>query len=238
MDRGSVALQVNEGKPKLVRIPHPGPDASVTARDVDVRLRSDGSAEVAIDAHVTGVNAPDWRRRYHTEGTRRERAERDLSAELGPVELAPGPAGVSVGDLEDIEKPVEVRLKGTASTLARREGDQLSMQVAPTQQLVQTYGALSTREHEVVLGALSTQTDTWTVTVPPGMKVVSAPASSNKTTPFGGYEFEVETQPGKVTVRSKVWISKPRIAPAEYAKFRAFCEAVDRTFDQPVVFGK
>jgi len=87
MDRDAIGLQVNEGKPKLVRLPQPPPEQSLTRRHVDVTLAADGSAQLASDMQVAGAYAPDWRRRYLAEGTRRERAAHDLSSEFGPVEL-------------------------------------------------------------------------------------------------------------------------------------------------------
>lgn len=237
MDRGSVALQINEGNPKLVRLPHPGPEASVGRRTLDATVAADGSAQIALELSASGALAPVFRRRYHSEGTRKDRLEQDLAAELGAVVLSPGKKGVDMSDLDDTESPVTMSLSGRAASFARREGDQLSLPTAAPQGLVRRYAGLSARKLDVVVGALTTREDVWTLRVPPQMKVVSVPASSRQSTPFGGFEYDVEAQGAVVRVRSKVWLEKPRIKPAEYPRFRELCEAIDRTFEQRLVIG-
>src|SRR5262249_43405311 len=118
MDRGAVAVQINEGKPKLVRLPQPPPEASITKRKIDLVLAPDGVAQVNLDVSVSGAYAPEWRQRYLAEGTRRERAQRDLGGELGALEIAAGKGGLEVSDLNDEELPVKIRARGKAPGFA------------------------------------------------------------------------------------------------------------------------
>ena len=101
MDRNAVALQINEGKAKLVHLPQPPPEASTTKRKIEVTLATDGAAQFGLEMSVTGAYAPEWRQRYLAEGTRRDRAVRDFGRELGSVELAAGKPGSEVSDLDD-----------------------------------------------------------------------------------------------------------------------------------------
>src|SRR4029077_19762787 len=55
MDRGVFALQVNEGKARVVTLPQPGPEASVRARKVTAALAPDGSAQVDWRVEVSGA---------------------------------------------------------------------------------------------------------------------------------------------------------------------------------------
>ncbi|HLM75753.1 MAG TPA: DUF3857 domain-containing protein, partial [Polyangiaceae bacterium] len=238
MDRGAVALQINEGKPKLVRLPQPPPEESVVRRKVEVTIPETGPAQVGVDLLVSGAYAPDYRVRYMAEGTRRDRATRDLGGEFGTLELLPGKGGLEVNDLEDIEQSVHVRAKGKTQSLIRREGEMFSLPAAQVQSLASDYAPLSSRKLELLLPALTTREDEWVVRLPAGMKVVRAPLPLQKDTPFGKFDIAVEQAPGRVTVKSHLTIKKARVTPAEYEAFKIFCEAVDRAFGQRIVVSK
>lgn len=238
MDRGAIGLQVNEGKPKYVKLPDPPPELSVSKRHVDVTLALDGSATIATDLQVTGAYAPDWRRRYLAEGTRRERATQDLAGDFGPMEVAPGRTGVDATNIDDVEQPVRLRVKGKATSFARREDDTLSVPANIAPRLVAELAPSSKRMLDVVIGALTTRDEEWVVKVPAGAKLQKVPAPQKIDSPFGHFELSSEQVPGKVTVRTSLSFKKVRVTPAEYAQFRTFCEAVDRAFNQRIVVGK
>jgi cellulose synthase operon protein C len=236
MDRNAFALQINDGKPKLVRLPQPPPSESAIKRKVEVALGADGSAQLATDTTYSGVFAVEGRNRYMAEASRKDRVARDLAGDFGPVELAG--KGVEVNDLEDIEQPVKVKARGKAASLARREGDALSLPVGASSKMVADYASLSTRALDVVLPALTSRDDEWSVKVPAGMRVVRAPAPAKGDSPFGSFSVEVEQSAGKVVVHGTLIMKKARITPAEYGAFRAWCEQADRAFGQRLVLGK
>ncbi len=238
MDRGAFALQINEGRPKLVNLPQPPPDASITRRRLDIALGPDGSAQFGVDLTIGGAYAPDWRQRYLGDGTRRERAQRDLARELGAIELAPGKPGLDVNDLDDEDQPVKLRAKGKVLGFARRDGDALSVPAGPTHALVAEYASLSHRALDVDLHALTRRDDEWTVHLPPGMRVTRPATPAQLDTPFGSFSIAFEEGAGKVVVRSTLSFKKARITPAEYPAWRAFCEAADRAFGQTMVVAR
>lgn len=238
MDRGAIGLQVNEGKPKLVTLPQPPPEQSITRRRLDMVVAADGSASIASDLQVAGAFAPDWRRRYLAEGTRRERASQDLSSDFGPTELAQGKAGVETEGLEDVEKPVKVRARGKATSFARREGSALSIPATNAPRLVAELAPSSKRTLDVILPALTTREEEWTIKLPAGSSLRSLPSTQKLDTPFGAFSISTEQGVGKVTVRTSLSFRKARITKAEYEAFRAFCEATDRAFGQRIVVDK
>ncbi|MGH7328644.1 MAG: DUF3857 domain-containing transglutaminase family protein, partial [Polyangiaceae bacterium] len=65
MDRGALALQVNEGKPKLVHLPDPPASENVMARSLDATLATDGTATLDWKSDIAGAEASSWRARYH-----------------------------------------------------------------------------------------------------------------------------------------------------------------------------
>jgi tetratricopeptide (TPR) repeat protein len=238
MDREAFALQINEGKAKLVRLPQAGPEATSVKRAVDVTLAADGSAQLSTDTTVSGAFAPEWRMRYLAEGTQRDRLTRDLASDFGPVELAAGKGGVETNDLNNEEEAVRVKAKAKAASFARKEGDTLSVPAGPVQHLAASMAAQSARTQDIVVGALSTREETWALKLPAGMKATRLPLPLSMDTPFGSFAIKVEDVAGKVTVKSTLTLKKARITPGEYQGFRAFCEAVDRAFGQRVVVGK
>jgi hypothetical protein len=205
---------------------------------VELNVSADGSAQFAVDIQVSGAFAPDWRTRYMAEGTRRDRAARDLAADFGAVELVQGKTGIDVNELEDIEQPVRLRARGRAPALARREGESLSIPAVPPQRLAADYASLSTRTLDLVLPALTTREEEWSFRLPAGMRAARTPLPQDLDTQFGRFSISVEQLPGKVVVRSRLSLKKIRIKPSEYTAFRTFCETVDRAFGQRIVIGK
>ena len=187
---------------------------------------------------VTGAYAPEWRQRYLAEGTRRDRAVRDFGRELGSVELAAGKPGIEVSDLDDEEQPVKLHARGKVLAFARREGDALSVPAGPTHDLVGDYASLSKRALDLDLRALSLREDEWTIRLPAGTKVLRAPVPAQLDSPFGRFSIAFEESAGKMVVKTTLAFKKTRITPAEYAAWRAFCEAADRAFGQRMTVGK
>ena len=237
MIRGSLALIVNpDGSGKLVRLPDPGPEGAKWSRKVEATLGKDGSAQLDVAIETSGAYASQWRQRYHAEGTRRERVTRDIGQTLPGFELSP--SGLTINDLEDIEQPVRVLAKGKAPAFARRDGADLSLVPGSRTRLVPRYASASSRKQDLRIPAQSLSEEELVLALPEGMTVKSAPDPVKVETPFGTYALAIETEPGKVKVKSSLELTKTRITPAEYAAFRAFCEGADRAFSQRLVIGE
>src|SRR5689334_7965944 len=99
MDRGALALQINEGKPKLVHLPDPKATESVASKRVEATVNLDGSAQIDWKVSVTGASASSWRQRYHAKATQQQRVQEDLANELPGLDVQ----NVVANDLDDIE---------------------------------------------------------------------------------------------------------------------------------------
>jgi len=232
MDRGSLALQINEGKPKLVHMPDPPASESVSSKRVEAAVAPDGSAQVDWRIEVTGSSASSWRQRFHAKATQKQRVQEDLSSDLQGAEIAQ----VTSNDLEDIEKKVELRAKGKAPSFARKDGESWTVQVGAREHMVRSWAPLSTRRRDVRIQALSTQENETVVKLPQGAKVLGAPHPAEGKTPFGSFKVDVETNGGTVRVKTTVALTRSRIPAAEYAAFRAFCEQIDRELGQSLTY--
>ena len=232
MDRNALAVQINEGKPKLVHLPDPPAQESATVRKVDATISADGSALLDWRAEVSGVSASSWRQRYHAEASRRQRVQEDLASEFAGVELV-GP--IDAGNVADLESNVTLHVKGKAPQFARKEGERLSVPVGPRDHLVRDYAQLSRRRLDIRLNAQSTTESDWTIHHPPGAHVVSAPLKAGGTSAFGSFRVEVESGPAATHVTTVVTLTQTRIKAADYPAFRAWCETVDRALGQRLV---
>ena len=228
MDRGAIALQVNEGNAKLVHLPDPPASESVSVHKVDATLAPDGSAQLDWRAEVSGVEASEWRVRFHADATRKQRVQQMIASH------PPGQRGdgVDADNLEDVEQNVSLRVHGKAPQFARAEGDALMVPMGRKEHMVRDYAPLSSRKLDVRLYAQWTQVDDWTVHLPPGAKVKGAPPASQGSSPFGTYEVAVESSAATLHVKTTVTLAKTRIAASEYPAFRAWCEQVDRALGQ------
>ena len=237
MDQGALALRVNRGNSELVRLPISDPQKSVRKRDVTATLRKDGSAQLEVAYETTGTSAASWRRRFHAEGTRRDRLTEDLAGEFAGFELSPGATGVQVSTLDDIEQPVGIKVHGTASRLGRQEGQEVAVPVTPGFRLTPTYASLSTRRIAVKLPPIGTLDDTFVVKLPPGMRVVSSPPDAKGDGPFGSYSVTVERDSGKVVVKTRMTVKVLNVPPEQYAAFKQFCADADSAVTPRLVLG-
>jgi tetratricopeptide (TPR) repeat protein len=238
MDRGALALIVDEsGKGKLTHLPDPEPDDTRRIRRIDAVLGPDGTAQLEIKTDTSGALAAEERQRYHAKGTRRERVGRDLAGEFSGFELGQGPASLEMNDLEDIEQPVKLHAKGKGANLGRRDGTDVSIPVGPTTRLVSSFASLSSRKQDIRLHVRSALDDELVIHLPPSLKVKSLPEAMQQDTPFGSFSISAEAAAGKVLLKTRITIRTTRIKPADYAGWRAFCEAADRAFAQRLIVG-
>jgi hypothetical protein len=202
------------------------------SRKIDATITPDGNALLDARIDVSGVSAGAWRQRYHAEATRRPRLSEDLGAEFAGVDLGE----ISTNDLEDIEQNVSLRVKGKAPSFARRDGDLWSVPVGPREHLVRDFASLSQRRLDLRLSAQTTTESEWTLRLPPGTRVITAPHNAKEASPFGTVTVEVESQNGTVRVKTSIAMTKTRIGAGEYSAFRTWCDAADRALGQRLTY--
>ena len=238
MDRGALALQINEGNPKLTRLPDPAAAASVTTRRIvaDLSATKEGAARPSVSveftADVSGVHAPAWRRRYRNVSSQADRLKEDLGSDLPGFEIK----NVKSNDLTQIERNVHLEAQGALATLARKDGSSYSVPAGPHEYLVREYTPLSSRKRDLKVPARSTQITEWTVKLPAGAKVSRLPETANEKSKFGSAAVTVKQDGASVTVRTEIAIDVPRVVAADYAAFRTFCEKADHALGARVVY--
>jgi transglutaminase-like putative cysteine protease len=234
MDRGSMALQINEGNAKLVHLPDAPAKESTTIRRIEATIAADGSAQVDWRAEIMGASASAWRVRYHAEASRKQRLQEDLGSDLPSIALDK----IETGKLDDVEAAVTIRAHGKVAVFTRNEDGALSVSAGPREHLVRDMAPQSQRKLDIRLGARNVGTTEWTIHLPASAKVTSAPKAAKGSSPFGSFEVTSETSGSTVKVTTTLTLDRSRVTAAEYAAFRAYCEQADRALGQRVVFTK
>jgi tetratricopeptide (TPR) repeat protein len=234
MDRGALALQINEGKPKLVHLPDPPASESVTTRKIEATVASDGSAQLSVQVDVSGVHASGYRQRYQSESTRKTRVTEDLFGQFFGAEVSK----VDANDLSNVEESPQIKAKAKVREFSRKDGATQSLSVSPTDSLVKSYASLSTRKSAVRISAQATSVSEWLIHLPAGARVKSLPTATTKSSPYGSFTVQSEVTGDTVKVRTSIAMTKTRIPLEEYAAFRAFCEEADRALGQRLLYTK
>jgi cellulose synthase operon protein C len=235
LDLGALAIRVNQGNAERVYLPEGDPAKNVVERRVVATVAKDGHAQLEIEYQTRGVDAAEWRARYHAEATRRERVNTDLGREFPGFTIVAGPTGITTGDLGNLELPVSLRIRGAAETFARREGNQLSVGVTTSLRLVPTYAALAQRTQDLRILGFSTRVDTFVVRLPAGATVDSLPPNAEADGPFGSYSVQAEQQGAQVVVKSRLSIKVSRVTPKDYAAWKRFCAEADQALSARLV---
>jgi transglutaminase-like putative cysteine protease len=234
MDRGALALQVNEGRAKLVHLPDPPASESVTSRKLDVAVAADGSAQIEAFSEVNGANASGYRQRYHAEVSRKQRITEDLAVDFAGLEVL----SVDAPDIDNVEEKVAIHVRGKARDLARRDGETMSIPVGPREHMVRDLAPLSQRKLDIRIQAMTTTENDWTIHLPSGMRLIRGPLASEVRSAFGVVRVDVEQSMAVVHVKTTVTLDRSRIAASDYSALRAWCEAADRILGQRVVVSK
>jgi tetratricopeptide (TPR) repeat protein/transglutaminase-like putative cysteine protease len=154
-----------------------------------------------------------------TRGPRRE-GEADSVSDLGAagaVNVAAVAAVASVatapaGDAEAEGEPNEIQLPVTV-----RDAD-----------FSRTYARLSERKEDLIIAYPWQHDEELIYQLPPGWQIDGAPASRAFDSPFGTFRLDVtRARPGEIRVRSQLDVTRHRILPADYARFRAFLGEID-----------
>jgi tetratricopeptide (TPR) repeat protein/transglutaminase-like putative cysteine protease len=228
MDLGALGLLVNDDGGQLVTLPKADPERNFVKRSAVAAVAANGEARLDLEYTTGGFVSAEWRRRYHAAATLRDRVNSDIGSQYPGFEIARGHDGISTSNLDDATAPVRLRIRGVARTFARREGDDLSMDVTASLRLTSKFASLSARSQDVVTEGFSTTEDSVTVELPPGAEVVSAPVPVREEGPFGSFSVELTRSKDRVIVKSRIVVSVSRISPKDYPAWKRFCEASDR----------
>jgi hypothetical protein len=231
-DRGASVLVVNpDGPPRFGRVPEARPEENRAESRFEVALAPDGSARIAGRTRVAGVQAPQYRRAYLAANDRRAQLEQAMGRTFPGLAVE----RAEVSDLSALEDDVTMTFALAVPRHAERDGAGLRFTpFGAGQGWAEAYASLSTRRHDLVLGDPSVSRFTYRYALPPGWRVVEAPAAASGASSHASFEVRAREEGGALVVEGHVTFAASRVPAAEYPAFRALMGELDRAFARTV----
>jgi transglutaminase-like putative cysteine protease len=236
MDGGAMVLMVG-GEGKLVEAPAPAPADQGVESQWTLELASDGSGKVVANETHVGDNGFYLRMFLGEEDTRAQWVEGNLlNGWFTAVEM--DPKVTFDGALPKGAAKVSYSLRSKA--LARREGHDLIVAVAPATPVTSMLAPLTTRTLPVELppsAAPQHRRLTMTIVAPASHQFAEAPPDGEADGgAFGkaSLEFTLSKDKRKLTVVRDVSLAQWRIPVAEYAAWRKWLQQIDGLFQRGV----
>jgi hypothetical protein len=223
-DQDTLALRVSAAGSQLVRTPLGPAGQNLASRAWQVDLWPDGSARIVEDLTVTGQAAHEWRSHYQTEGERRERYAKVWSGRYAGAQLESVAMQVA-----ERNRPVVVHARVQVPELGERRGQgELALPTSSREaDLASSYARLGERRWPVLLGYPWRHVESVHYRLPKGARIVRLPAGRELKTPFGEFTLKVASGKQGIDIVSEFLMATHRIAPADYAAFRAFLRDTD-----------
>jgi transglutaminase-like putative cysteine protease/tetratricopeptide (TPR) repeat protein len=239
-DQGVMVLRVGPRGARLAETPVlPSVDNRVERR-WSVALAPTGDAEIEENLSIRGQAAAEWREHYQTPGERRERYARVWTGRSPGARLVT----LDMPGIEDRNRPVVARAVASVPRfgLATAGGDPSHGVTLPLTvreaDFSRTYARLGARRQDLVIAYPWQHDEEIVYKLPAGWGLRGGGASRRVESPFGTLRLDVTSEPGGVVrVRSYLDVSHFRIAPADYAAFRAFLGDIDATFAARLAVG-
>ncbi len=231
-DQGVEAIVFREGAEIVfLKTPVAPPEESLSEYRIDVRLREDGAATVGVEWKATGQYATSLRAVFEAEGLRRQRLEQFANF------MYPGGkvGSLSFSDLEDRERPVNIRFEFEAPNVGQVSGRQMVVKPKDFLQLTQRYADRSERNYPLWLPYTSTQRFIETYHLPEGYSTERVPPAGRLENEWMAYELKVEPGEGRVRLEREFVIRRIEIPLSAYESVRGFCVEADKHEREPLI---
>jgi transglutaminase-like putative cysteine protease len=242
-DQGVMVLRVGPAGGTLTETPLLPASASRVERHWELSLDTSGDARVTEALAIHGQAAANWREHYQSAGERADRYGRVWSGRFPGARLT----SVEMPGIGDREQAVTVRSTVTVPRFgqARPQMDGARSLELPVSgrdpDFVRTYARLSERRDDLVLAYPWQHDEELTYKLPAGWKLLAGGltdgAARDVESAFGRFHLDVRVDGGLVRVRSFLDVERSRIAPDQYARFRAFLGEIDATLQERLLIG-
>ena len=232
-DQGALALTVSlSGQAELRRIPVSSARDNYTKRTIYAELTAEGAIRFSGSTLTRGEDAP---------GLRRDLAVREQQLDSFRQRLAEVFPTIEVDDIavhgaHDLESDVSVDFQGALNSFEHKPVARLSSSWMPRNYL-SALAPSSTRTQDLVLASPWTTEEEIHIALPKDAAVKSLPHDREVSSGFGSLTLRYSESSGEIIIQSHVEFDRTRIKADEYAEFRQFCSAVERSFHNEVVVG-
>ncbi len=229
-DQGASVLVVKDGKgARFQTIPLSTAADNLRTTEQTVTLAPGGSAQVGQRSVVHGAGASQLRFQFQAEEARRERLAKAFGDTFPGAEVLDS-AAPGIGD---ILQPAQLSTKLRVPSWGKQESGRLRFTVMGREsRLAASLAPTATRTHDMLLDTATSERQTIHYELPAGYRLERLPDSKTIETPVGRFELTIEKTGTGAKVQSDLSLSKQRISPKEYPRFRDFLRQVDESLEQ------
>lgn len=233
-DRVANVLVVDpNGTSTFLTTPEAKADDNKTTLTMDVALRPDGGADVKGESSVSGQSAPDYRRAYRPESTRKSTFERAWAQSFPGLTVREVKLSDTTRLDDDVTLGFAMGIPRYAEVLPGGSLRFLPFGTGRTYQ--QAYASLAERRFDLVMQSPWVNTFKLRYTLPGGYTVADMPQAVEETTKFGRVKLSYRVENGALVADGEVALTVARIKADEYPQFREFLGRVDRAFGRRIL---
>ncbi|MBN8469602.1 DUF3857 domain-containing protein [Corallococcus exiguus] len=233
-DRVANVLVVDpNGTSNFLTTPEAKAEDNKTTLAMDVALRPDGGADVKGQSSVSGQSAPDYRRAYRPESTRKSTFERAWAQSFPGLTVREVKLSDTTRLDDDVTLDFNMGIPRYAEVLPGGSLRFLPFGTGRTYQ--QAYASLAERRFDLVMSSPWVNTFKLRYTLPGGYTVAEMPQAVEETTKFGRVKLSYRVENGALVADGEVALSVARIKADEYPQFREFLGRVDRAFGRRIM---
>jgi tetratricopeptide (TPR) repeat protein len=208
-------------------------EENATTLTMDVALKADGSAVVKGSSTVSGQQAPEYRRAYRAEDTRKKTFERAWAQSFPGLTVS----DVRINDTsrlsDNISMDFTMSIPRYSETLTGGLLRFLPFGMGRTYQ--QAYATLPERRYDLQMQGPWMNKFTLRYTLPAGYTVAELPPTMDEQVELGRVKLTYREEGGKLVADGELILPVARIKAEQYQQFREFLGRVDRAFARKVV---
>lgn len=226
-----VLLVEPAGGSRFLVTPEAKPEENLTAMELEVALKKDGSADVKGHSTVKGQQAPELRRAYQSASSRK------ATFEQGWAQSFPGLSvkTLDVSDTTKLEQPMSVSFSMSAPRYAEvLPGGLRFYPLGAGRAYTQVLAPLAERKHDAAFSGVWQNRFSVKYQLPPGFVARDLPPAFDSSSPFGRAKLSAEVVDGVLQVKGEVELSQARVKASDYAAFRQWLLEVDQAFSRRV----
>ncbi|WP_163996331.1 DUF3857 domain-containing protein [Pyxidicoccus caerfyrddinensis] len=232
-DRVANVLVVDpDGKSTFLTTPEAKAEDNATRLTLDVALSTNGAAQITGASTVAGESAPDYRRAYRPEATRKSTFERAWAQSFPGLTVQE----VKLSDTTRLDDDVALDFKMNIPRYAEVLSNGMRFLPFGTGRTYQqAYASLAERRFDLVMQGPWLNSFTLSYTLPAGWTVAELPQAVEENTKFGYVKLTYRVDGGKLVADGEMALTAARVKADDYAEFREFLGRVDRAFGRRVL---
>ncbi|HZI14803.1 MAG TPA: DUF3857 domain-containing protein, partial [Myxococcus sp.] len=228
----NVLIVEPDGKSTFLTTPEAKAEDNATTLDLEVMLKAEGSAELTGGSTVSGQQAPDYRRAYRPEATRKSTFERAWAQSFPGLTVHE----VKLNDTTRLDENVALDFRMSIPRYAEVvPGGLRFLPFGTGRTYQQAYASLAERRFDLMLQSPWLNHFKLRYTLPQGWTVAELPPAVEETNAFGTLKLTYKVEDGKLVAEGIMAISHARVKAEDYQAFRDFLGRVDRAFGRRVL---